>query len=59
QTWNMGQGMVIATPTPEEVMRVSAEYGINSKVIGEISSRPGIRIMSRGINSDKEKELYF
>ena len=59
QTWNMGQGMVIATPTPEDVMRVATEYGIESKVIGEIFSKPGIRIRSRGINSDTERELHF
>ncbi len=59
QTWNMGQGMIIATSTPEDVMRVATEYGIESKVIGEISSKQGIRIRSRGINSDGASNLDF
>lgn len=59
KTWNMGQGMIIVTPTPDDVIRVASDYSIESKVIGEIYSKPNITIRNRGLNSGKNKELIF
>ena len=59
RTWNMGQGMIIVTPEPEKVMAVAEEYNIDSKVIGQVSSEPTIRIRNKGLNSDRQKTLAF
>jgi len=59
KTWNMGQGMIIVTSKPDEVMRVASEHGIESRLMGEISAKPGIRIKNKGLNSDKNAELFF
>lgn len=59
KTWNMGQGMVVVTPEPDNVMNVAKQYGIESKVMGEVYSQPGITIRNRGLNSDRQKELRF
>lgn len=59
KTWNMGQGMIVVTPEPDDVMKIAKEHNIKSKLIGEVSPKPGIRIRNRGINSDKNTELYF
>ncbi|MBI2051250.1 hypothetical protein HYT33_00640 [Candidatus Roizmanbacteria bacterium] len=58
RTWNMGQGMIIITSDPEEVMYVAAEHEIESQIIGEIVKEPGIRIKSRGA-STPGRELSF
>jgi phosphoribosylformylglycinamidine cyclo-ligase len=57
KTWNMGQGMIIVTPQPLDVMSVAYNYGIESKVIGVVTKEPGIRILSKG--TDYGKELRF
>jgi len=54
KTWNMGQGMLIVTPDPEEVIRVALEHGIDAKVAGEVVERSGIRIRSKGAFSSGE-----
>ncbi len=59
RTWNMGQGMIVITPNPDTVMKIAGQYEIESKVGGEITKEPGIRIRNKGINSDKQKELVF
>src|SRR3989338_5928951 len=59
KTWNMGQGMIIITPSPDEVMSVANQHEIENRVIGEITKEPTIRIRNKGINSDKQKELKF
>ena len=60
KTWNMGQGMIIITPSPDDVIRAAQEHGIESKVIGEVIGEPNIRIKNKGINSDTEnKTLIF
>jgi len=47
-TWNMGQGMVVISPEPDEVIRVSNEKGIDAKVIGVVKKDSGITIISKG-----------
>jgi phosphoribosylformylglycinamidine cyclo-ligase len=46
KTWNMGTGMIIATPDPKKVMEVAREYGIDSGIIGEVTkqTKPEIKI---------------
>lgn len=61
KTWNMGQGMIIVTPKPEEVVRVAADYGIQAQNIGRVTREQGIRIRNRGAfcpDKNPEKGLY-
>jgi len=58
KTWNMGPGMIIITPEPEKVMKISNNHNIESKVIGQVESKPGIRIFDAGVYS-KNKYLHF
>ena len=48
KTWNMGQGMIIITPKPDEVIKIAKNYKIESKCIGYITKDPKIRIENRG-----------
>jgi phosphoribosylformylglycinamidine cyclo-ligase len=60
KTWNMGQGMVIATPDPTAVMDVAGEHGIESRVIGKITPvGSGITIVNRGYRASEQSELTF
>ncbi len=59
KTWNMGQGMVVISPNPDEVINVANQHGVESRVIGEVTKEPNIKIKNKGINSDKQKELKF
>ncbi|HLD83802.1 MAG TPA: AIR synthase-related protein [archaeon] len=59
RTWNMGQGMIIVTPEPDKAMAIAGARGIVSKIIGQISPKPGIRIHSKGINAAKNGILEF
>lgn len=59
KTWNMGQGMIVITPSPDEVMNVAKQHGIESRVIGEVTKKSTIQIKNKGLNADKQKELEF
>lgn len=59
RTWNMGQGMIVITPCPEEVIETANQHGVESRVIGEVTKEPSIRIKNKGISSNKQKELKF
>ncbi len=48
-TWNMGQGMIIISPTYEDVITIARDHGKNAKVIGRVTEEPGITIHSKGI----------
>jgi len=48
KTWNMGQGMIIVTPEPEEVVGIAKEHCIQGQGIGRVTREPGIRIRNRG-----------
>ena len=43
-TWNMGQGMIIITPKPNEVIKIAREHKIEAKAIGRVISESGIKI---------------
>jgi phosphoribosylformylglycinamidine cyclo-ligase len=45
--WNMGTGMVIATPHPEQVMWIADYLNIDSKQIGVVTNDPEIRIQRK------------
>src|SRR3989344_4374442 len=47
KTWNMGQGMLIITLNPDEVMSISNQYRIESRVIGEVTKEPIILIKNK------------
>ncbi|MFZ5955369.1 MAG: AIR synthase-related protein [Nanoarchaeota archaeon] len=57
-TWNMGQGMIIITPSPNEIIKVAENHSIRSKIIGEITTGEYIVIKSQGFFSECQ-ELYF
>ena len=59
KTWNMGQGMIIITPQPEIIISHAKDYGIEAKCMGNITSKPKIKIKSMGIFSDKKRPLIF
>lgn len=58
QTWNMGQGMTIMTPEPDNVIAIAAVHGIEARVIGSVIKETGIRIQSRGIQSYGRELLW-
>ncbi len=58
-TWNMGQGMVIATPEPSKVIGIADDWNINAKVIGEVVRDHSITIKDRGMHHKPNEELKF
>jgi phosphoribosylformylglycinamidine cyclo-ligase len=58
KTWNMGQGMVITTPNPQDVINAAQKHGIEAKIVGLVTKEQGIRIISRGYFA-KEKILNY
>jgi phosphoribosylformylglycinamidine cyclo-ligase len=59
RTWNMGQGMAIITPQPEEAINIAKSHGIKAKIIGEITQAPEIVVANQGINKAKDPWLTF
>lgn len=57
-TWNMGQGMLLITPDPKEVIRLASKHKIEAKIAGKISSEKSIRI-TKCENTKKESPLIF
>ena len=53
KTWNMGQGMIIATPKPEDVVKIASDYGISAQYIGRIVKNSGIIIKNMGVFNPK------
>ncbi|MCX6741924.1 MAG: AIR synthase-related protein [Candidatus Pacearchaeota archaeon] len=62
KTWNMGQGMIIASPKPENVIDIAREHKIGARVIGQVVASPGITIKSKGYQAREgigEESLLF
>jgi phosphoribosylformylglycinamidine cyclo-ligase len=59
RVWNMGQGMLLITPQPEEVMAVARQHDISAQMVGEVTSQPGIRLWSRGYFSTGNQPLMY
>jgi phosphoribosylformylglycinamidine cyclo-ligase len=57
-TWNMGQGMIIVTPEPDNVMDVAKTHHLEAKVIGRVVPTPGTSIRNQG-TFKKDKVLKF
>jgi len=55
KTWNMGQGMIIITPKPNEVIKIAGEHEIEAKTIGRVTREQGIKITPL----EKLKSLIF
>lgn len=49
--WNMGQGMLVITPKPDEVIAIAKTSGIEAKVAGEITRYKGVSLLSKGYYS--------
>lgn len=47
-TWNMGQGMVIATPDPDEVIKIAGKHFFKAQIIGKVEKDDRIFIKNRG-----------
>ncbi len=47
--WHMGQGMVVTTPNPEQVIKTAAEFGVLAEQIGVITNTGLIEIRSKGL----------
>jgi phosphoribosylformylglycinamidine cyclo-ligase len=62
RTWKMGQGMVVITPKPEEVMKIAQGHRIESQVIGEVRNNPEIRITNNrafaGMDGSPKELVY-
>ncbi|WP_455391699.1 phosphoribosylformylglycinamidine cyclo-ligase [[Eubacterium] cellulosolvens] len=59
RTWNMGQGMLVVTPEPKQVMEIAKAHNIDSKVVGRITRESGIHITNKGLNAENEPKLDF
>jgi phosphoribosylformylglycinamidine cyclo-ligase len=58
--WNMGTGMIIITPEPENVIATASKYDIKSKVIGKITgSRRAINIRGHDNKNDVSETYYY
>ena len=51
--------MIIITPEPDSIEQVATTHHIESKVIGYVSKKPGIRIRMRGELNGIGNELNF
>ncbi len=49
KTWNMGTGMIIATPKPEEVITIAKEYSIHAQVVGEVNRTNSSKVAIGGL----------
>lgn len=47
KAWNMGNGMVVATRVPDEIIKIAKKNGIEAKVSGEIVKEKGVQYESK------------
>ncbi len=59
RTWNMGQGMILITPEPENTIKIAKKNKINAKIIGFIKDKKGIEIYNNGFYSNEQQVLKF
>jgi phosphoribosylformylglycinamidine cyclo-ligase len=59
RTWNMGQGMLVITPEPDNVIQIAKQHNIDSKVVGGIIDEKSIRMTNKGLFASHEPELKF
>ena len=58
-TWNMGYGMVIATPEPDVVIELAQRRGYAAQHIGEVISSSGIFIRNKAVFRRGDSILVF
>jgi len=58
KVWNMGQGMLVITDNPENVISIAGRHKIRAKIAGEITGKRGIRIKSKGFYRKGKVLLY-
>ncbi|MFA5995784.1 MAG: AIR synthase-related protein [Patescibacteria group bacterium] len=59
KTWNMGNGMLIITPEPEQIMSIAKQYNIKAQVAGKIISDKKINIKNKGYFQKQQSTLIF
>jgi len=57
-TWNMGNGMLIITNTPSQIIEIARRYGIEARIAGEVIKEPYIEILNKGM-FNKNESLRF
>ncbi len=57
-TWNMGNGMLVITPEPEEIIQIAKENNVEAKIAGKITMDEQIKINNKG-NNRSEETLVF
>jgi phosphoribosylaminoimidazole (AIR) synthetase len=50
----MGQGMVVVTPEPERFIQVAQGHDVESKIIGKVTEKKGIRVRNLGYHKDED-----
>jgi phosphoribosylformylglycinamidine cyclo-ligase len=48
RTWNMGQGLLLTTSTPNDVLKIAQSMGFEAQVAGSLFQGKAIEILSRG-----------
>lgn len=56
--WNMGQGMVLVTPEPENVLAEAKNAGVEAKIVGTIVREPRVKIVSKGTQKTGQELLF-
>ena len=59
KTWNMGQGMIIATRNLEDVIEIAGEHGIYAQRIGEVVKESKPNIIIEPHSSGPKERLEF
>tara|TARA_Y100000310_G_scaffold330362_1_gene401857 strand:+ start:671 stop:1804 length:1134 start_codon:yes stop_codon:yes gene_type:complete len=59
KAWGIRQGMLIATPNPQDVIMVANEHEIEAKEVGEIRKDSNITIKNKGIYASERPYLFF
>ena len=59
RVWNMGQGMLLVTPEPEAAIAVAARHGIPARIIGTVTTEPGIWLSSQGYYRAEKPTLTY
>jgi phosphoribosylformylglycinamidine cyclo-ligase len=57
RTWNMGQGLLVITESPDIVVNAANDLGLEAQVSGSVQSRLGIEIVSKGYYGSSEQSL--
>jgi phosphoribosylformylglycinamidine cyclo-ligase len=58
KTWCMGQGMLLVSRNPDELLEFFSKTELKARVVGEVIRDPEIIISSKGFSSPGEKIVY-